>query len=739
MDLAYRVFIYIILANLAYMILSLLRQGFKHYSAYIGQLSVLVTLIIWMLVKDFGAGTTLLVALIGTFILVILPIIFQRHIDALMAEGHFEELGFYTKIKAAIAWSSINAHLKDIAECAGKNAENLDDLEKHIRELLGQGEPYDGLTRVFLGFIHFSNRNFNGLIADLRVANKDLKEHSFDELIYLVRAYVETTRYEEAIEAQFALETKVSEISDDYQDLAEDKQAALAVSRMIFLAFLGWMRDFDNLIRENHEGIAKLPEALVKFWQGVCYFNGGDYDNGEKIMYEVIKSASTVDENDPWLPFMRNRLRGLIDNKDFFNNKVLPELKKLQDKNSNKLGQIINEQTVVNEKIEPKSTVTNLLVVITALISIGLMSFFDIEDTLDLLNIGANSSFLVNSGEYFRLFTHQFVHIGFLHLFMNIVAIKYFAPPVETVAGWPLMLGIYFFSGIGGGFLAAYNGQQLSAGASGAVFGLLASSLVFEILAAKNIKKVSKRPSQSTLLFILGINLLIGFVEKNIDNWAHIGGLCSGAFIALILLPILKNTTVKKLVSLFVLLSLVFVGITSVKDFFGFSNRTSYPQVYGKMQTIKSSSDSLNLMLPITWSKSEIDSNQYNTIYAVGPLGELMTVTVFNTDETALEFAEALIKERKKEIENTDDLIFNSRKGPEKKLLNNKLEAYVVQWSLTYAKSPRFIADYFVTDGDTMFYFKFMAATANETAYLPMFDHIVASTELKINFPKINE
>ncbi len=200
------------------------------------------------------------------------------------------------------------------------------------------------------------------------------------------------------------------------------------------------MRDFDNLIRENHEGIAKLPEALVKFWQGVCYFNGGDYDNGEKIMYEVIKSASTVDENDPWLPFMRNRLRGLIDNKDFFNNKVLPELKKLQDKNSNKLGQIINEQTVVNEKIEPKSTVTNLLVVITALISIGLMSFFDIEDTLDLLNIGANSSFLVNSGEYFRLFTHQFVHIGFLHLFMNIVAIKYFAPPVETVAGWPLML-----------------------------------------------------------------------------------------------------------------------------------------------------------------------------------------------------------------------------------------------------------------------------------------------------------
>ena len=144
-------------------------------------------------------------------------------------------------------------------------------------------------------------------------------------------------------------------------------------------------------------------------------------------------------------------------------------------------------------------------------------------------------------------------------------------------------------------------------------------------------------------------------------------------------------------------------------------------------------------MLPITWSKNEIDSNQYNTIYAVGPLGELMTVTVFNTDETALEFAEALIKERKKEIENTDDLIFNSRKGPEKKLLNNKLEAYVVQWSLTYAKSPRFIADYFVTDGDTMFYFKFMAATANETAYLSMFDHIVASTELTINLPKINE
>ena len=74
MDLAYRV-LFILFLPICIYVLSLLRQGFKHYSAYIGQLSVLVTHNLDAC-KRLWRGTTLLVALIGTFILVILPIIF---------------------------------------------------------------------------------------------------------------------------------------------------------------------------------------------------------------------------------------------------------------------------------------------------------------------------------------------------------------------------------------------------------------------------------------------------------------------------------------------------------------------------------------------------------------------------------------------------------------------------------------------------------------------------------------
>jgi rhomboid protease GluP len=57
------------------------------------------------------------------------------------------------------------------------------------------------------------------------------------------------------------------------------------------------------------------------------------------------------------------------------------------------------------------------------IISVALMMNGNIEDTVNLVRVGANSSFLVKAGEYYRLFTYQFIHIGWIHLCMNLLAL----------------------------------------------------------------------------------------------------------------------------------------------------------------------------------------------------------------------------------------------------------------------------------------------------------------------------
>jgi hypothetical protein len=58
---------------------------------------------------------------------------------------------------------------------------------------------------------------------------------------------------------------------------------------------------------------------------GVCRFNSGDYEAGEKKMAGIISSATAEEDeiNEAWLPFMRKRYFSLIENRDFFDRKVL--------------------------------------------------------------------------------------------------------------------------------------------------------------------------------------------------------------------------------------------------------------------------------------------------------------------------------------------------------------------------------------------------------------------------------
>ncbi|MDO5495702.1 MAG: rhomboid family intramembrane serine protease, partial [bacterium] len=129
-----------------------------------------------------------------------------------------------------------------------------------------------------------------------------------------------------------------------------------------------------------------------------------------------------------------------------------------------------------------------------------------------------------------RFLTSAFLHVGIWHIFLNMYAMYLVGPTLETILGRARYLTLWVLSAIGGSVavlaLADPEGRSWFtpvAGASGAVFGLFGALA----LAMRRMKR-----SDSQILVIIGINVVLGFVIPGISWQGHLGGLVVGAALA---------------------------------------------------------------------------------------------------------------------------------------------------------------------------------------------------------------
>ena len=149
------------------------------------------------------------------------------------------------------------------------------------------------------------------------------------------------------------------------------------------------------------------------------------------------------------------------------------------------------------------------------------------EDTMTLLKFGALNKILVLAGDYYRLVTSAFLHIGFWHLVCNMYALYILGRDIESYLGTLKYLFIYLMSAIIGNLISLlFLGDYVtSAGASGAVFGLMGALLYF----GYNYRVTLNNAITKQILPVIILNLAIGFAASGINNFAHIGGLIGGA------------------------------------------------------------------------------------------------------------------------------------------------------------------------------------------------------------------
>jgi len=145
-------------------------------------------------------------------------------------------------------------------------------------------------------------------------------------------------------------------------------------------------------------------------------------------------------------------------------------------------------------------------------------------DTRVLIDFGAKVNSLIQAGEVWRLFTSTFIHIGIIHLVFNLYALWALGPLTEESLGHRRFLVVYILSGLGGSTASFLFSPALSAGASGAIFGLLGALLYYSF----------KRPALwktglgMNLVVVILVNFSFGLVQPGIDNFAHLGGLITG-------------------------------------------------------------------------------------------------------------------------------------------------------------------------------------------------------------------
>jgi membrane associated rhomboid family serine protease len=144
-----------------------------------------------------------------------------------------------------------------------------------------------------------------------------------------------------------------------------------------------------------------------------------------------------------------------------------------------------------------------------------------------LVRLGAMVPFLVATGEYWRLVTAMFLHVGVIHLLLNSYGLFLFGSLVEGVFGSVRFVAIYLVTGFFASAASfAFGGpNRVAAGASGAIFGLLGAWLAY------NWRRRELSLAQANLqgaLLLIAINLVLGFSVTGIDNIAHIGGLVAG-------------------------------------------------------------------------------------------------------------------------------------------------------------------------------------------------------------------
>lgn len=172
-----------------------------------------------------------------------------------------------------------------------------------------------------------------------------------------------------------------------------------------------------------------------------------------------------------------------------------------------------------------------------------------------MIAAGASYGPLFSAGQWWRIVSSGFVHIGLIHIAFNMCALNSIGSALENTAGVIKLIFVYSIALVVSSLTSIYiHPNQISAGASGALFGLLGAELVTLLGLWKVLPKSQFASALISYCIWIALYFAIGAFVPRIDNCAHAGGLVAGLIAGLCLWPLKSD---KKLPNLLNVLGVV--------------------------------------------------------------------------------------------------------------------------------------------------------------------------------------
>jgi membrane associated rhomboid family serine protease len=163
----------------------------------------------------------------------------------------------------------------------------------------------------------------------------------------------------------------------------------------------------------------------------------------------------------------------------------------------------------------------------------------------------------VSHGEWWRLLTAAFLHYGPVHLALNMFSLYFAGSILEQVIGrWRYLL-LYLVSGIAGSAGALFHTPgSATAGASGAIFGVLGGLLVLE--------RRGNIATGGQVLGLIVLNLIFTFAVPGVSVGGHVGGLIAGVLLMLAFVRFRRSWELSVAASMVVAVAAVLLAASSV-------------------------------------------------------------------------------------------------------------------------------------------------------------------------------
>jgi membrane associated rhomboid family serine protease len=158
-----------------------------------------------------------------------------------------------------------------------------------------------------------------------------------------------------------------------------------------------------------------------------------------------------------------------------------------------------------------------------------------------LVGVGAFYGPLFEAGEWWRLFTAQFLHWGFAHLAFNMLGLWVLGPRVESRLGATRFIAAYLLCGAGGILIAwgasksmASEDALIMLGASASVLALVGISAAVALTEYRRLGNIAAKAQLSTMIQIVALQAIFDAMVPEVSSTAHLGGALCGFIVGLV-------------------------------------------------------------------------------------------------------------------------------------------------------------------------------------------------------------